>query len=275
MADTKDKAQIRRRVRTEEDAEIGGIGVVDILRVLTGVVLLNCAASWLVTGESVLWGYRPWWTSPQQVGSWWKGPLYLTDTELSAYDGSDPSKPIYLALNGSIYDVTAGRETYSPGGSYHFFAGHDAARAFLTGCFKDDITPDMRGVEEMYMPLEDDSSADPEDPSHIHSGPAEVEESGGLRRKGGKKAIPKAELKKQRERDLRIARKRVKEGIENWARTFRGETGRPYFWVGYVKRERGWLEKLPKRVLCEEAKKHKPTRERFEEDVKRARSKEG
>lgn len=38
-----------------------------------------------------------------------RGPVLLTDDQLSAYDGSDSSKPIYLALNGTIYDVSAGR----------------------------------------------------------------------------------------------------------------------------------------------------------------------
>jgi len=35
------------------------------------------------------------------------------------------------------------------------FAGADASRAFVTGCFKEDRKPDMRGVEEMYLPLDD------------------------------------------------------------------------------------------------------------------------
>jgi hypothetical protein len=36
------------------------------------------------------------------------GPIYLTDAELATYDGSDPTKPIYVAVNGTIFDVTAG-----------------------------------------------------------------------------------------------------------------------------------------------------------------------
>ena len=40
------------------------------------------------------------------------GPVLLTDEQLKGYDGSDASKPIYLALNGTIYDVSAGRHLY-------------------------------------------------------------------------------------------------------------------------------------------------------------------
>src|SRR5205814_4778334 len=65
------------------------------------------------------------------------------------YDGTNPDLPIYLAINGTIFDVSASRHIYGPGGSYHFFAGHDATRAYVTGCFTEDITPDLRGVEEM------------------------------------------------------------------------------------------------------------------------------
>ena len=78
--------------------------------------------------------------------------MSLTDGELRAYDGTDPAKPLYLAINGTIYDVPNGRRFYGPGGSYHFFGGADASRAFVTSCFDSDITPDMRGVEEMFMP---------------------------------------------------------------------------------------------------------------------------
>lgn len=85
-----------------------------------------------------------------------KGPVEYTDAALRAYDGSDPdpNKPILLAINGSIYDVSAGRRHYGPGGSYHFFSGADASRAFVTQCFDVDINPDMRGVEDMYIPMD-------------------------------------------------------------------------------------------------------------------------
>ena len=47
--------------------------------------------------------------------------------ELSQFDGSDPSKPIYIGLNGLVYDVSAGRNYYETNGSYHYLAGKDSS----------------------------------------------------------------------------------------------------------------------------------------------------
>lgn len=47
--------------------------------------------------------------------------------ELAKYDGTDPQKPIYIGMNGLVYDVTAGRNYYEPNGSYHFLAGKDSS----------------------------------------------------------------------------------------------------------------------------------------------------
>ncbi|XP_074336803.1 putative steroid-binding protein 3 [Apium graveolens] len=49
--------------------------------------------------------------------------------ELKQYDGTNPSKPIYIAIKGRIFDVTTGNSFYGPGGSYSMFAGKDATRA--------------------------------------------------------------------------------------------------------------------------------------------------
>eukprot|EP00026_Physarum_polycephalum_P020916 Phypoly_transcript_23813.p1 GENE.Phypoly_transcript_23813~~Phypoly_transcript_23813.p1 ORF type:complete len:175 (+),score=35.57 Phypoly_transcript_23813:19-543(+) len=59
----------------------------------------------------------------------------ITRSELAKHDGSDPDLPIYMGVNGKVYDVTAGRRHYGKQGSYNFFAGRDATRSFLTGCF--------------------------------------------------------------------------------------------------------------------------------------------
>ncbi|KAL8787417.1 MAG: hypothetical protein Q9213_002194, partial [Squamulea squamosa] len=84
-----------------------------------------------------------------------RGPITLTPSQLSLYNGTIPTLPIYLALNNSIYDVSASPHLYGPGGPYAFFSGRDATRAFITGCFDTDLTGDLRGVEEMFIPVDD------------------------------------------------------------------------------------------------------------------------
>lgn len=74
-------------------------------------------------------------------------PVNLTEAELATYDGRS-GRPIYLAVNGSVYDVSASTEMYGPGGSYSFFSGKDGARVYITGCFSTDLTHDLRGVPE-------------------------------------------------------------------------------------------------------------------------------
>lgn len=43
------------------------------------------------------------------------GSLRLTLAQLAEYDGKDPSKPLYIAVRGKIYDVSAGKTFYGPG----------------------------------------------------------------------------------------------------------------------------------------------------------------
>lgn len=52
----------------------------------------------------------------------------FTLEELSKYDGNDKSMPIYLALDGYVYDVSAGRDKfYAPGSPYHELVGKDSS----------------------------------------------------------------------------------------------------------------------------------------------------
>lgn len=51
----------------------------------------------------------------------------FTAKDLKKYDGTDPSLPIYIAMNSLVYDVTAGKEFYQTGGSYHYLAGRDSS----------------------------------------------------------------------------------------------------------------------------------------------------
>ena len=55
--------------------------------------------------------------------------MRLTLIELSHFDGSSTTLPIYIGLDGFIYDVSAGKTFYAPGAVYHYLAGSDASRS--------------------------------------------------------------------------------------------------------------------------------------------------
>ncbi|XP_054798211.1 probable steroid-binding protein 3 [Prosopis cineraria] len=73
----------------------------------------------------------------------------LTPQQLSQYNGSDPSKPIYVAVKGRVFDVSAGKSFYGPGGPYAMFAGKDASRALAKMSKNDeDVLPSLDGLSE-------------------------------------------------------------------------------------------------------------------------------
>ncbi|KAI3854595.1 hypothetical protein MKX03_005191 [Papaver bracteatum] len=78
--------------------------------------------------------------------------MELTLQQLKQFDGSDASKPIYVALKGKIFDVTTGKSFYGPGGSYCMFAGKDASRALAKMSKSDeDICASLDGLSEKEM----------------------------------------------------------------------------------------------------------------------------
>ncbi|KAJ3042354.1 hypothetical protein HDV00_007488 [Rhizophlyctis rosea] len=109
-----------------------------------GLTLFLAAATSYIITDTLTFG--------QKLPNWRKyipaKEKTFTTKELAQYDGSDLSKPIYLAINGKVYDVTVGRKHYGPGGSYGTFSGKDAARAYITGCFQTHLTHDLRGLSE-------------------------------------------------------------------------------------------------------------------------------
>ncbi|KAG6013272.1 hypothetical protein E4U43_007381 [Claviceps pusilla] len=212
---------------------------VDVLRVLSFLLIASCGLSYVISGgDSFFWGMK---NKPSYLRlDWWKaqlnGPIYMTEQQLLAHDGRDPSKPLYLAINGTIYDVSNGRRMYGPGGSYHFFAGRDAARGFVTGCFAEDQTADLRGVEEMFLPLDD----------------PEVD-----------KAWTAAEMEQLRAEEMARAKERAYNALKHWVDFF--ANSKKYTMVGRVKREEGWLDKLPRRGLCAQAQQGRVKRSRKEQ----------
>ena len=131
-------------------------------------------------------------------------------------------------MNGSIFDVTANPRIYGPGGMYGFFAGKDAARAFVTGCFQDDLTSDLSGVEEMFIPVDDEN-----DEQRLSSGQRKI----------------------RREQDLRLAKAQVRKQVQHWENFYRNS--QKYFEVGKVVGAPAQTSKLP---LCEAARKNRPKR---------------
>lgn len=261
--DTAPQREPQRRTTAEDDH---GISVLDIIRVIAALVLASCSLSYYVANtESLLWGYRPWFTrwpvvkqylvgfflSPHQqnhnhlsnhitntISNPQTGPVNLTPTQLTLYNGTDPSLPIYLAVNGSIFDVSANRAIYGPGGSYNFFAGRDATRAFVTGCFADDLTPDLGGVEEMFLPVEDLPD----------------------------EKITSAARKIRREREVRAARAQVEKTVRRWEGFFRNH--KRYFEVGRVWDTTQDVDPdMGRRVLCEGARSQRPKRSEMGEGV--------
>ncbi|KAJ5126560.1 hypothetical protein N7448_007339 [Penicillium atrosanguineum] len=230
-----DTAPRREPRRTDDDDPF--ISVLDIIRVFVVLVIASCGLSYYMTNtESVLWGYRPWFTRWPVVKQYLSGSVHLTPVELSLYNGTDPSLPIYLAVNGSIFDVSANPMIYGPGGSYNFFAGRDATRAFVTGCFKEDLTTDVGGVEEMFLPVED------------------VEDE----------QITMAERTLRHERELMLAREQIEKTVLRWQNFFRNH--KKYFEVGLVEDDGTVDPEKGKRVLCEGAKKQRPKRSEMTEE---------
>ncbi|KAI4254146.1 MAG: hypothetical protein LQ352_003253 [Teloschistes flavicans] len=69
----------------------------------------------------------------------------FTPPLLKPYNGEN-NMPVYLAVNGKVFDVSSGRNFYGPGGPYENFAGRDASRGLACGSFDEDmLTKDLDG----------------------------------------------------------------------------------------------------------------------------------
>lgn len=89
----------------------------------------------------------------------------------------------------------------------------------------------MRGVELMYLPLDD-----PATDAHWTA----------------------AEMAQLREEEMEKARAKVHKGLKHWVDFF--AKSKKYNQVGYLKRDDDWLEQLEPRELCASAQKSRKKR---------------
>ncbi|KAI0088119.1 progesterone binding protein [Irpex rosettiformis] len=81
----------------------------------------------------------------------------FTLQQLKEFDGSDTDKPIYVAIKGTVFDVSHKRETYGKGGSYNLFAGKDASKALGKSSLKEeDASPDYSDLPEAELKVLND-----------------------------------------------------------------------------------------------------------------------
>ncbi|CAK5283433.1 unnamed protein product [Mycena citricolor] len=82
-------------------------------------------------------------------------PYTLED--LRQFDGRDESKPIYVSVKGTVFDVTRKAEVYGLGRSYNVFAGKDPSKGMgMSSLKEEDALPDYSGLNEADRGVLDD-----------------------------------------------------------------------------------------------------------------------
>ncbi|CAE6349007.1 unnamed protein product [Rhizoctonia solani] len=83
-----------------------------------------------------------------------RNPFAVPDGQLQPpkddpYTLAEASRPVYVAIKGTVFDVTAKRDVYGPGGSYSVFAGKDGSKGLgLSSLKAEDAVPDWSTLEE-------------------------------------------------------------------------------------------------------------------------------
>lgn len=80
----------------------------------------------------------------------------FTKEELAQYDGVHNEK-IYVAIKGTVFDVSRNTESYGPQAGYHVFVGKDASRALAKSSLKpEDAVSDYSDLPENELKVLED-----------------------------------------------------------------------------------------------------------------------
>ncbi|KAJ7648516.1 cytochrome b5-like heme/steroid binding domain-containing protein [Mycena rosella] len=81
----------------------------------------------------------------------------FTLAQLAPFDGSDPSKPIYVSIKGTVFDVSAKADVYGAGCSYNVFAGKDGSKGLgMSSLVPENAVPDYSALNEADRKVLDD-----------------------------------------------------------------------------------------------------------------------
>lgn len=73
----------------------------------------------------------------------------FTPRTLAKYNGK-ADKRVLMAVNGKVYDVSASKNHYGPGGMYENFAGRDASRGLAKHSFEvEHLTPLDQPIDDL------------------------------------------------------------------------------------------------------------------------------
>ncbi|KAJ7457719.1 cytochrome b5 [Mycena latifolia] len=81
----------------------------------------------------------------------------FTLDQLKEFDGSDPAKPIYVSIKGTVFDVSTKADVYGAGRSYNVFAGKDGSKGLgMSSLIPENAVPDYSELNEADRKVLDD-----------------------------------------------------------------------------------------------------------------------
>lgn len=114
--------------------------VLDVLRILGGLLILYCVCCKLWTGNWYSMGSKTSTSSSNErtleIPQYWlhvkqdQGPFAFSLEELSQFSGDKNPERILLSVKGHVFDVTSGSRFYGKWGAYRKFTGTDCSKLF-------------------------------------------------------------------------------------------------------------------------------------------------